>query len=64
MKIHLLGTGGADGIPSFFGASELSTLARERGGKDIRTIQRSGFKLVRRPPIELVDWQALEQPTG
>lgn len=40
MKIHLLGTGGADGIPSFFGASELSTLARERGGKDIRT--RSG----------------------
>ena len=35
-----------------------------RGGKGIRTIQRSGFKLVRRPPIELVDWQALEQPTG
>ena len=37
MKVHLLGTGGADGIPSFFGASELSALARERGGKDLRT---------------------------
>ena len=35
-----------------------------RGGKGIRTIQRSGFKHVRRPPIELVDWPALEQSTG
>lgn len=37
MKLHLLGTGGADGIPSFFGRGELSDFARERGGKDIRT---------------------------
>jgi len=40
MKLHLLGTGGADGIPSFFGRGELSDFAREHGGKDIRT--RSG----------------------
>lgn len=40
MKLHLLGTGGADGIPSFFGRAELSDYAREHGGKDIRT--RSG----------------------
>ncbi len=40
MKLHLLGTGGADGIPSFFGRGELSDFAREHGGKEIRT--RSG----------------------
>ena len=40
MNIHLLGTGGADGIPSFFGDSELSETARRLGGKDLRT--RSG----------------------
>lgn len=40
MRLHLLGTGGADGIPSFFGRAELSDYAREHGGKDVRT--RSG----------------------
>lgn len=40
MRIHLLGTGGADGIPSFFAGSDLSELARRNGGKDVRT--RSG----------------------
>ncbi|MDQ2985495.1 MAG: MBL fold metallo-hydrolase [Armatimonadota bacterium] len=37
MKLHLLGTGGADGIPSFFCDSELSQHAREKGKEDIRT---------------------------
>lgn len=40
MKVHLLGTGGADGIPSFFARSEFSDKARQLAGKDIRT--RSG----------------------
>lgn len=40
MKLHLLGTGGADGIPSFFARTELSDYARRNGGKDVRT--RSG----------------------
>ncbi|MCY2963140.1 MAG: hypothetical protein NT069_05700 [Planctomycetota bacterium] len=31
-----------------------------RGGKGIRTVQRSGFVKVLRPPIELVDWATLE----
>ncbi|MEO7454471.1 MAG: MBL fold metallo-hydrolase [Fimbriimonadales bacterium] len=37
MNIHLLGTGAADGMPSFFGATELSDKIRQSGGKDIRT---------------------------
>ena len=40
MNVHLLGTGGADGIPSFFGSTQLSAFARQKGGKEIRT--RSG----------------------
>ncbi len=31
-----------------------------RGGKGIRTSQRNGFEEVVRPPIELVDWNAIE----
>jgi DNA gyrase subunit A len=31
-----------------------------RGGKGIRTVQRSGFARVLRPTIELVDWGAIE----
>ena len=31
-----------------------------RGGKGIRTIQRAGFAKVLNPPIELVDWGAIE----
>jgi len=37
MRLHMLGTGGADGVPSFFGRGELSDYAREHGGKDVRT---------------------------
>ncbi len=37
MKIQLTGTGGADGIPGFFGTDRVSEYARANGGKDIRT---------------------------
>jgi phosphoribosyl 1,2-cyclic phosphate phosphodiesterase len=37
MRIRLLGTGGADGIPALCGRSPVSEYAREHGGKDIRT---------------------------
>lgn len=37
MKIRLLGTGGADGIPGLFSDSRVSNYARECGGKDVRT---------------------------
>jgi phosphoribosyl 1,2-cyclic phosphate phosphodiesterase len=37
MRIRLLGTGGADGIPALCGKSPVSDYAREHGGKDIRT---------------------------
>lgn len=37
MKVQLLGTGGADGIPSVFGTSRVSEYAKQHGGKDVRT---------------------------
>lgn len=37
MIVRLLGTGGADGTPAFYGDSRVSVYAREHGGKDIRT---------------------------
>jgi phosphoribosyl 1,2-cyclic phosphate phosphodiesterase len=37
VKIRLLGTGGADGIPGLFSDSRVSNYARECGGKDVRT---------------------------
>lgn len=37
MKIQLLGTGGAEGIPALFSNSEVSLYARKHGGKDVRT---------------------------
>ncbi len=37
MKIHLLGTGAADGIPGLFQANRVSEVARTEGGKDRRT---------------------------
>jgi len=40
MKIRLLGTGAADGIPGWYSDSEVSAYARSHGGKDVRT--RSG----------------------
>jgi phosphoribosyl 1,2-cyclic phosphate phosphodiesterase len=36
MKITLLGTGAADGIPQFFGRDRVSQFARQYGGKDVR----------------------------
>lgn len=37
MKVRLLGTGGADGIPGFYSDSRVSDYARVHGGKEIRT---------------------------
>ena len=37
MKIHLLGTGGADGVPGLFSGTRVSQHARRFGGKDVRT---------------------------
>lgn len=37
MKIRLLGTGGADGIPALCAKSPVSDFARQNGGKDVRT---------------------------
>lgn len=35
-----------------------------RGGKGVRTSHRSGFAKIIRQPIELVDWEAMEQKNG
>ncbi|CAN5475796.1 hypothetical protein BH11ARM1_BH11ARM1_02620 [soil metagenome] len=37
MKLRLLGTGAADGIPSMYGDDAVSRYAKEHGGKDIRS---------------------------
>lgn len=37
MRLKLLGTGGADGVPGLFGDTRVSRYAREHGGKDLRT---------------------------
>lgn len=37
MKILLMGTGGADGIPAFYGNDRVSEYARQHKGKDIRS---------------------------
>ncbi|MGI8924918.1 MAG: MBL fold metallo-hydrolase [Fimbriimonadales bacterium] len=37
MNILITGSGGADGIPSFFSDSEVSRYARDHGGKDVRS---------------------------
>jgi phosphoribosyl 1,2-cyclic phosphate phosphodiesterase len=37
MELILQGTGGADGIPSFFADSRVSDFASKHGGKDVRT---------------------------
>jgi DNA gyrase subunit A len=35
-----------------------------RGGKGVKTSHRSGFASILRPPIELVDWTAIEETAG
>ena len=37
MKVLLMGTGGADGIPALYGDDRVSKYARANGGKDLRT---------------------------
>lgn len=72
MKIRLLGTGAADGIPAFYSDSRVSRYAREHGGKDVRT--RSGALIdgtlkIDLPPdtmaqlvrdkLDAIDWSAV-----
>lgn len=72
MKIRLLGTGGADGIPGLFSRSRVSRIAREVGGKEIRTrssaLVDDGLKLdfppdtfsqLVRDGLEAADWSGL-----
>ncbi len=37
MQIRLLGTGGSDGIPAFYGNDRVSNYARQHRGKDVRS---------------------------
>lgn len=37
MKIHLLGTGAADGVPALYSDSRVSKHARSHGGRDVRS---------------------------
>src|SRR5687768_1484591 len=37
MRIRLLGTGAAEGIPAFYSSSRVSEYARKHGGKEVRT---------------------------
>lgn len=37
MKVRLLGTGAAEGIPAFYSGSRVSTFARQHGGREIRS---------------------------
>lgn len=45
-----------------FGQMKYSVTSR--GGKGIRTSARSSFREVLRPPIALVDWEQLEEPSA
>jgi phosphoribosyl 1,2-cyclic phosphate phosphodiesterase len=72
VKIKLLCTGGADGIPGFFSVDRVSQYARKHGGKDIRTRSAAlidGLLKIDLPPDTLhqvtanrlnpLDWTAL-----
>lgn len=72
MKIQLLGTGAADGIPSLFADSEVSRYALEHGGKDVRTRSSAlvdGVLKIDFPPdihqqliankLRMLDWSAI-----
>src|SRR5947209_6571308 len=72
MKIRLLGTGGADGIPAYCSKSPVSIYAREHGGKDVRTraaaLVDEGLKIdfgpdtlaqIQRDGLDPTDWTAV-----
>lgn len=72
MKVLLMGTGGADGIPALYGDDRVSKYARANGGKDLRTrsaaMVDSALKLdlgpdtlsqVHRFGIDARDWSAV-----
>lgn len=72
MKIQLLGTGAADGIPGLFSRDAVSNYAREHGGREIRTrsaavvdgiikidLGPDTFHQVLKFGIDPTDWKAL-----
>lgn len=72
MKIRLLGTGAAEGIPAFYSNSYVSRYAREHGGRDVRTRSAAliddGLKIdlppdtlvqMNREKLDAHDWTAL-----
>ncbi|MBI1335135.1 MAG: hypothetical protein GC165_19905 [Armatimonadetes bacterium] len=72
MKVLLMGTGGADGIPALYGDDRVSKYARANGGRDLRTraaaLVDRDFKIdlgpdtlsqVHRFGIDPRDWSAL-----
>ncbi|HTQ11150.1 MAG TPA: hypothetical protein VMI31_13870, partial [Fimbriimonadaceae bacterium] len=72
MKIRLLGTGGADGIPAFYGSNPVCDFARLHGGREIRTraaaLVDEGLKIdfgpdtlaqVQREGLDPADWTAV-----
>ena len=61
MKIKLLGTGAADGIPAFHGDCRVCRYAREHGGKEIRSRSAAvidGCLKIDLPPETLMQMQA------
>jgi len=72
MTIRLLGTGAADGIPSFYSDSNVSKYARLHGGKDVRTrssaivdghlkidLGPDSLQQINRDKLSALDWTAL-----
>ena len=72
MKVLLMGTGGADGIPALYGNDRVSKFARSNGGKDLRTrsaaLIDSAFKIdlgpdtlsqVHRFGVDPTEWSAV-----
>lgn len=72
MEIRLLGTGAADGIPTFYGDDEISRYARRYGGKDVRTrssalldghikidLPPDSLHQMQRDKLRAADWTAL-----
>ena len=72
MKLRLLGTGAADGIPALCGHSPVSDYARKHGGKDMRTrsaaVLDDAIKIdfgpdtlaqVQREHLDTADWSAV-----
>ncbi len=72
MVVHLLGTGGAEGIPAIYSESRVSAHARAHGGKDVRSrtsaLVDGNLKLdlgpdtwaqIQRERLDATDWSAV-----